>query len=136
MPLKIGDVVTAKHCVVNIADYGCVTIFPDNSMFGAHPHDTHHYHVISHRLGYGDDIWAYCVEHEIAHVVVAEFFHDRASHVIWELAHQREPAAMETLHEEVLAQMLQRWARTHERPILGGVDWDGLKAKFLHAVGG
>lgn len=129
--MQTGATIKLKHCELEVTDWGCVTRFADGSHFGAHPHDMPHYHVISHRCGYGDDLMRYCVEHELAHSVVAEWFRDAPSAVIWALAHGEEPEPYATLAEEVLAQTLQRWARTNERPILGGVDWDALRRHFL-----
>lgn len=125
MPIQIG---TAS---VEYTPDGCVTRYRDGASYGAQPHDTHHYHVIAHRCGYGDDILAYCREHETAHHIVSEWIVGHPSHVIWSLAHGGEPHQGVATLEEMAAQQFQRWLRANERPIIGGVDWDILKARAL-----
>lgn len=44
---------------------GCETTFRFGSPVPAAPHDSHHYHVVAHRCGYGDDILAYLVAHSV-----------------------------------------------------------------------
>lgn len=113
---------------------GCVTRYPDGTSYGAQPHDTHHYHVIAHRSGYGDDILAYCREHEVAHHIVAEWIAGRCSQVLWPLAHGYEPDPADAVMEEIAAQTFQRWLRANERPIVGGCDWDGIKRRAAEAL--
>lgn len=127
--------IALAYCTVEYTDWGCVTHFPDGTQFGAHPHETPHYHVIAHRLGYGDDLLGYCREHEVAHCLIAEWFRDEPSAVLWDLAHGAEPDPITAVHEEVMAQTLQRWIRAGERPILAGVDWDGIKERALDLLG-
>lgn len=110
---------------------GCVTAFDDGSTYGAHPHDTHHYHVVSHRCGYGDDILAYAREHEACHHIVSEWIGGYTSKVIWPLAHGRDPDPVDALMEEALTMTFQRWLRAGERPIIGSVPWDAIKARAL-----
>lgn len=124
-----------KYACLAWVPNGCMTLFEDGSEIGACPHDTHHYHVIAHRLGYGDDILSYCREHELAHHMVEEAFYDRPSRVLWELAHGRVLSAREAVYEEGIAQMFQRWLRAGERPIIGGVPWDALKAEAVALLG-
>ena len=107
------------------------TIFNDGKMWGAYPHDNHHYHVIAHRCGYGDDIWAYAFEHEFIHSFLAQELDRGNSYVLWSLAHNQKPDPIEAMKEEVLVQTFQRWMRANERPIIGGIDWDDLKSKAL-----
>lgn len=90
-----------------------------------------HYHVIAHRSGYADDVLTYCREHELAHHVIAQEIWGRPSIVLWALAHGMEPQKPFAVFEELAAQILQRWARANERPIVADVDWDGLRGKFL-----
>lgn len=113
---------------------GAFTSYDDGSTYAAHPHDTHHYHVIAHRCGYGDDILAYAREHEICHHIAAEWIGGHTSRVLWPLAHGREPVPYEATAEEALAMTCQRWFRANERPIIGSVDWDDLKRRFLALV--
>lgn len=123
--------VTLKYCTIDFTDWGAVTRFPDGSECPSAPHDTHHYHVIAHRCGYGDDILRYCQEHDLAHALIEQEVHNRPSFVLQSLAHGHTPAAELCLYEELAAQTLQRWARTNERPIIGGIDWDALSRQFV-----
>lgn len=120
-----------RHSILDFTDEGCITYFQDGTSIGAAPHDTHHYHVVSHRLGYGDDVLAYCREHELAHLFTEERLHDRPSRVLWELAHGRLLNGADACVEEIAAQVFQRWVRAHERPIVAGLPWDALKIDFL-----
>lgn len=110
---------------------GCASVYADGASFGALPHDTHHYHVIAHRCGYGDDILRYCREHEVCHHVVGEFFYGGRSPILWALAHDEpvEPAAAAL--EEAMTMAVQRWVRAAERPIIGGVAWDAVRDRVL-----
>lgn len=123
------------YCIVEYTDWGCFTRFPDNVSIAAAPHYTPHYHVIAHRLGYGDDVLAYCREHEVCHSLVSEWFEDAPSAVLWDLAHERKTDPIVALREEVMVQLVQRWVRAAERPILADVDWDGLRAWALEVLG-
>ncbi len=106
---------------------GCRSFFEDGTSYGAEPRpDTPHYRVISHRLGYGDDMMRFCIEHEIYHHLAAEFLLDRPSSILWLLAHEETPHPINAAQEELLVQTCQRWANCNERPIVGGVDWDGF----------
>jgi hypothetical protein len=115
---------------------GCVTRFDDGASFGALPHDTHHYAVIAHRTGYGDDLLAYCREHEVCHLIAEEALRGRPSAILWGLAHGQPVAPLEAVYEELAAQALQRWLRANERPIIGGVDWDEIKRYALAKLDG
>lgn len=121
-----------RFCSIEYTDFGCITRFPDGSDVSAWPHpDMPHYSVIAHRCGYGDDLLAYCREHEFAHALAAECLKGQRSHVLWSLAHNEEPDIGAALFEEIAAQTLQRWFRANERPIVSGYDWDGMKAYAL-----
>lgn len=113
---------------------GCFTRYEDGATFGAHPHDTHHYHVIAHRCGYGDDILDYAREHEVCHHIVGLWIKGSGSDVIGPLAHGIDPDPVKATLEEALTMTFQRWLRANERPIIGGVDWDGLKRRALEAL--
>ena len=124
------DVIHLRFASVEVADWGCVSTFPDGKSWGATPHDAPHYHAIAHRLGYEGDTLRYCIEHELAHHLVAEAFNSH-SPVLWALAHGEEPCAMIAAAEEALAMTLQRYARANEVPMVDRVDWPALKARFL-----
>lgn len=110
---------------------GAFTSYADGTSYAAQPHDTHHYAVIAHRCGYGDDILAYAREHEACHHIAAEWICGWTSKVLWPLAHGREPDPYDAISEEALTMTFQRWLRANERPIIGGVNWDGLKGRAL-----
>lgn len=55
-----------KHCLFEYTPEGARTYILGHPV-EAHPHHTPHYHVIAHRCGYGDDVMAYCREHEFCH---------------------------------------------------------------------
>jgi hypothetical protein len=125
-------VIVLRHATVEIIPEGCISTFADGASFGAFPHGWEpHYHVISHRTGYADDVLTYCREHELAHHVVEECLFDRPSRILWALAHGEPLSGPESAYEELMAQSLQRFARAGERPIIGGVDWDAVRARFL-----
>lgn len=126
-----------KFCTIEPKADGCrVRFLWSGKHCDARPHKTPHYHVIAHRCGYGDDVSAYCVEHEFAHCFIEERLYNRPSIVLWSLAHNVELEAKKALYEEVAAQTFQRWLRANERPILAGVDWDGLKRDALELLDG
>lgn len=124
------------NATIIYTDEGCFTRYPDGTAYGAHPHDTHHYHVIAHRCGYGDDILAYAREHEVCHHIVGLWIKGGGSDVIGPLAHGIEPNQLEAVMEEALVMTFQRWLRANERPIIGGVNWDDLKRRALEALDG
>jgi hypothetical protein len=109
---------------------GAVTHWPDGASWGAQPHDAPHYHALAYRLGYEGDTLRYCREHELAHHVIAEYFHSH-SLVLFALAHGEKPPQTIAAAEEALALALQRYVRANEPPFIDCVDWPGLKARFL-----
>lgn len=140
-------IVTLPHATVTYTPEGCVSHFADGTSYGAQPHDTPHYMEITERCGYRP-IWfkdevaaranarlAYCREHEICHHVVGDHFYDGRSTVLWSLAHGYDPDPRDAAIEEAMVMTVQRWLRAGERPIIGGVDWDGLKRDTLAALG-
>lgn len=116
---------------VQPADWGCTVMFHCGRFCQAqHWPDSPHYRVIAHRCGYQDDTLAYCVEHEVAHLIFEEVLHNRPSRILWGLANGNPLTPSESAYEEIAAQSLQRFARANERPIVGGVDWDSMRARF------
>lgn len=102
----------------------------------AQPHDTHHYHVIAHRCGYGDDIGRYCQEHEFFHSFCAEYFMDGLSDVLFCLSDGANIPPFTAGLEENFVMTCQRWVRANERPIIGGLNWDLFKAEALRHLDG
>jgi len=125
MPIQIGA------ATVEYTPDGCVTRYPDLTHYGAQPHDTPDYREITRRCGYGDDILTYACEHEVCHHIVSEFLMGRPSQVLWPLAHGYEPDPADAVQEEALTMTFQRWLRAGERPIIGSVDWYGIRARAL-----
>jgi hypothetical protein len=118
-----------KYATLLFTDWGCQTVFLDGATVDSIPHYTPHYYVIAHRLGYGDNVLAYCQEHEFCHSFLEERLHNRPSQVLWGLAHGSMLSGPAATYEELAAQQLQRWLRANERPISSGVNWDKLKAE-------
>ena len=79
---------------------------------------------------------AYCREHEVFHHVVGAVFYFGPSPVLWRLAHGEPVDEKYAALEEATVMALQRWVRAGERPIIGGVDWDALKAQCLALLDG
>ncbi len=123
-----------EDCRIEYTPYGCTTIFADGASVDAIPHDTFHYHVIAHRLGYQDDILAYCREHEVAHELISQYVAGTHSEVLWCLAHGKVAAPAVVTYEELAVQALQRFVRANERPIVSGVDWDALRTYLYEVV--
>ncbi len=122
-----------SHCRIEWTSTGCITVFSaDGAVIESQPHDTHHYHVIAHRCGYGDDILAYCREHDFLHSFTEQWFYDRPSRVLWALAHGTVTPSPQ--YEELVVQTCQRWLRANERPIAAGADWDGFKRSAVTAL--
>lgn len=130
--MRIGTATLTYYSV------GAFTTYDDGASYAAQPHDTAHYDEIARRCGYpllgsirDNYRLDYCREHEACHHIVSEWIGGHTSRVLWPLAHGREPVPYEATAEEALAMTFQRWLRAHERPIIGGVDWDELKARAL-----
>lgn len=128
--------IRTRHAFVRRQDWGCIVLFTDGAQCPAqHFPEDPHYRVIAHRCGYQDDTLAYCQEHETAHLIVEEVLHQRPSRVLWGLAHDAPLDPKDAAYEEGMAQMLQRFVRARERPIIGGVDWDALAQRFQEVTG-
>lgn len=110
------------------------TYFAPGVQYGAHPHDNPHYHVIAHRCGYEGRLWDYCFEHELAHSFLAERLLGCQSPVLWKLAVNLRIEPNAAAIEELTVQTFQRWVRANELPIVGGVDWHGLKRDFINLI--
>jgi hypothetical protein len=63
------------------------TELPDGTIVPAAPHDTDEYRATAQKLGYGDDTWRLCREHELAHSELAEALGLEYSPTLWAVAH-------------------------------------------------
>lgn len=123
--------ITLKHSSIERMAWGCVTRFRDGQYANSTPHDTHHYHVIAHRCGYGDDVHRYCFEHDFLHSFLCERLFDTPSPILWGVAHERPLSSEQSAFEELSVQATQRYLRSNERPIISGIGWDELKRDAL-----
>jgi hypothetical protein len=129
-------VIDLRFAVLEATREGAVTHFFDKTSYGALPHDEEpHYHYLAYRYGHDGDTLAYCRCHELCHHLVAEAFGSH-SPVIYALAHGEKPSPMIAAAEEALAMTLHRYAMTGEPPMIEGVPWADLKARFLKLAKG
>ena len=127
--------ITLKFASVQYTDFGAVSFFKDGTFWGAEPHDTHHYAVVSHRCGCGDDLMRFAREHEVLHHLLVEWLYDSPSPVLWGLAHGEPIEPPLSALEEMGVQALHRWVNCNERPIVGpDIDWDGMKSRALELL--
>jgi hypothetical protein len=124
------------HCNIHYRPYGVRVVFPDGAFADGTPHDTVEYRLITMRCGYGDDIMAYCREHDACHAIWAEFVHHSPSKVLRGIATGKMLSGAESVEEEMGAQLLQRWVRTQERPIISGLDFYALRRFALEKLDG
>jgi hypothetical protein len=108
---------------------GAVSRFRDGSQWPAHAHLSPHYHYLAYRYGHDGDVVAYCRTHELCHHLLCEAFGSH-SLVLWALAHGEKPTPMIAAAEEALAMTLHRYVTLGEPPLIEGVDWAGLKARY------
>ena len=133
----VGDwpIIILKYASLEYHEHGAVTHFPDGTRYGTHPHPWDpHYHLAAHRMGYEDDLMAYAREHELAHLLIEEWLYDRPSRILWGLAHDEPLSAEEAVYEEAAAQMLQRYVRANEQPLIGSIDWRAMRRRFLELL--
>jgi hypothetical protein len=123
-----------RYCEVTFLEWGAVTRFPDGAEVPAIPHDTHSYHVIADRLGYGTDVLAYCQHHEFCHHLFCQEVMNEPSYVLKTIANGGRPHKSKSVPEEICAQALQGWIMAGIRPIVGQVDWDGLRQTALRLL--
>jgi hypothetical protein len=125
-----------KFCTIECHQDVVYTRFPDGTYAPATAHQTDDYREVTRRLGYGDDVMAYCREHEVLHSFTAEWLFDKPSAVLWAIAHDRMLSGHDSVYEEVFAQTAQRWIRAGERPIVSGVNWFGFRQRALELLDG
>jgi hypothetical protein len=66
------------------------TVYRDGSLVSAAPHETNEYRRTAELLGYGDDTWSMCLEHEIFHTLIAMAEGRAVSVALWAVAHHSE----------------------------------------------
>jgi hypothetical protein len=95
------------------------TVFPDGSRVPAAPHDSDEYRATAASLGYGEDTWRLCREHEIAHTTLLQRLGLKYSPTLWAVAHgahgkiPNSPGEMAA--EEKLVLAYQEWRMLRER---------------------
>lgn len=85
----------------------CDTTFPDGTSVPATPTNDDWYRTVARDLGYGEDTWRMCREHEILHTWLAERAGLPHSPTLWDVAHGR-PASDAHYNEESAVLALQR----------------------------
>ena len=129
-------IIALDHSVIEWTDYGAMTVYKDGKRVPAAAHfDDPHYRVLAHRLGYGDDVMAYCREHDFCHEFLNEKLRGTPSPVMRGVAEGQEVDPIDAAMEEAFVMAFQRFLRANERPIIGGIDWDKLKADAIRLLG-
>jgi hypothetical protein len=109
------DTLEFGRCVVHVfpeARY-LETVFADGAKVPACPQAVPSYRATAERLGYGEDVWALCREHEISHTTLLQALGLEYSPTLWAVAHGATrsipgaPGEMEAEEDMVLA--FQRW---------------------------
>jgi hypothetical protein len=120
------DVLELGGCVVRVFPETryLETVFPDAAKVSAAPQTVPSYRATAERLGYGDDVWALCREHEIAHTTLLQALGLEYSPTLWAVAHGAQraipgaPGEMEAEEDLVLA--YQRWRNVRQARAGGG----------------
>ena len=68
-------------------DHYLETVFPDGTKVPAAPEDTDEARSLASDLGYGDDLWRMCLEHELLHTALLQRLGYEHSPTLWEVAH-------------------------------------------------
>jgi hypothetical protein len=95
------------------------TVFADGTRVPAAPQETDEYRATALALGYGDDVWRMCREHEIAHTTLMQSLGLMYSPTLWAVAHgahgtiPNSPGEMGAEEELVLAYQKWRMRREH-----------------------
>jgi hypothetical protein len=100
-----------RGCEVHIWDEAryLETVFDCGHKVPAAPQDQPQYRAIAHETGYGPDIWRQCLEHEMAHTVLAEYRGLPYSPTLWAVAHARPARTRANGREECVVQAFQAW---------------------------
>lgn len=123
--------IETRYHLIELRAWGCRTYKKGSNWYvDAIPHETAHYFIIAARLGYQDDIYRYCWEHELAHCVVAEYLKNDTSLVLRHIAKMDTVSRWDITAEELLAQTLQRFANANEEPIISDINWHDMRRIF------
>lgn len=124
---------TLRYATIETVEGGCVTRFhSDGAQVAAFPHPAMaHYSVISHRLGYADDLMRFCIEHEIMHSFVSERMFDAESPVLASLARGVDAVPRNAVIEEIVVQAVQGFVNANIRPIVSDYDWDSMREEAI-----
>lgn len=71
------------------------TVYRDGTYVPAAPQDTEEYRQRARDLGYGENTWLMCVEHEICHTLLAMSQGRVVSPALWNVAHSIPPGQLE-----------------------------------------
>lgn len=124
---EITDLLFLRHGVlVRVFDgeHYLETQFPDGTRVPAAPQDSDQYRATAAALGYGEDLWRLCREHEIAHTTLMQTLGLRYSPTLWAVAHgahgkiPNSPGEMAA--EEKLVLAYQEWRMLRERNAVNG----------------
>ncbi|WAJ27556.1 hypothetical protein [Antarcticirhabdus aurantiaca] len=66
-----GSIIRLAGSEIEIASWGVTTLYPDGLSVPAAPQDDATYRARAEALGYGADTMCMCVDHEVAHAVLA-----------------------------------------------------------------
>lgn len=96
-----------------------------------------HREADAREAGYGADWRRFAIEHDLAHHIVADAMGWPWSFALHDgdgtLDLKDAPAPIQ--QEEAIVVALQRFLRAGERPIIAGVDWDGLRKRAMEVMG-
>jgi hypothetical protein len=100
------------------SDHYLETQFPDGTRVPAAPQDTDQYRATAMALGYGENTWRLCREHEIAHTTLMQALGLMYSPTLWAVAHgahgQIPGSPGEMAAEEKLVLAYQEWRMLRE----------------------
>jgi hypothetical protein len=117
------EVIRFRGCLVRVFNHAryVETVFPDATKVPAVPHETEEYRATATRLGYGDDVWRLCREHEMAHTELSELLGEPHSRTLWAVAHGQKNAIEgspgEMAAEEDLVLAYQLWRNLRRRAL-------------------
>src|SRR3982751_1399018 len=119
MPSPPDGVFEFRFCTVEAdSERQLVTTrFPDGTEAHACPHHTPEYVAHAVDKGCGEDVWLYCIEHDLTHILIGEA-QGGPSKVLWALAHDETTEGAGFDLEEQAAQHLHRFLNHSGWPLL------------------